>query len=112
MINIKNEFKIGDILYSSWGYDQTNIDFFKIKKFVGKTMIELVPIESKMVECDSPYEDRVVPYPAKEGKPFRRKIKFICSYLLSQPYVSINSYSSAHIWEGKPLAQTNPYYGH
>ena len=110
MINIKNEFKVGDILYSSWGYDQTNIDFFKVKKFAGKTMIELVPIESKMVECDSPYEDRVVPYPANEGKSFRRKIKGGDGEF--KPYVSINSFSSARCWEGKPLAQTNSYYGH
>lgn len=22
--------KVGDIFYSSWGYDQTNIDFYKV----------------------------------------------------------------------------------
>ncbi len=28
--------KVGDIFYTSWGYDQTNIDFFKIVKISGK----------------------------------------------------------------------------
>ena len=110
MKNRNTELEIGDILYSSWGYDQTNIDFFKVKKFVGKTMIELVPIESKIVESDSPYEDRVIPYLVNEGKPFRRKIKGGDGEF--KPYVSINSYSTAHHWEGRPLAQTNSYYGH
>lgn len=33
-----NEFKVGDILYQSWGYDQTNIDFFQITKVLNKTV--------------------------------------------------------------------------
>lgn len=99
------QLEVGDILYSSWGYDQTNIDFYKVKRFAGKTMIELVPIESQLTDKqDSPYQDMVVPYPAKEGKPFRRK--------LQGDYVNLNSYSGARFWDGKPLAQTNSYYGH
>ena len=27
----QNPYKVGDILYSSWGYDQTNINFYKDK---------------------------------------------------------------------------------
>jgi hypothetical protein len=100
------QLEVGDILYSSWGYDQTNIDFYKVKRLAGKTMVELVPIESKLAETlqNSPYQDMVVPYPANEGKPFRRKIQ--------GDYVRLNSYSGASLWDGKPLAQTNSYYGH
>lgn len=28
--------KVGDILYCTWGYDQTNVDFFEVVKVVGK----------------------------------------------------------------------------
>lgn len=28
--NMVNPFKVGDVLYNSWGYDQTNIDFFQV----------------------------------------------------------------------------------
>lgn len=28
--------KVGDIFYTSWGYDQTNTDFFKVVKISGK----------------------------------------------------------------------------
>ena len=97
--------KENDILYSSWGYDQTNIDFYKVKRLAGKTMVELVPIESKLCdEQNSAYTDMVMPYPANEGKPFRRKMK--------GDWVNLNSYSCARLWDGKPKEQTNSYYGH
>jgi hypothetical protein len=31
-----NPAKVGDILYTSWGYDQTNVDFFAVTKVSGK----------------------------------------------------------------------------
>lgn len=31
-----NPLKVGDILYTSWGYDQTNVDFFVVTKVSGK----------------------------------------------------------------------------
>lgn len=31
-------FVVGDILYSSWGYDQTNIDFYQVIKVTEKTI--------------------------------------------------------------------------
>lgn len=33
--------KLGDILESSWGYDQTNIDFYEITRLIGTTMVEI-----------------------------------------------------------------------
>lgn len=30
--------KVGDILYASWGYDQTNIDFFQVTAVTAKTV--------------------------------------------------------------------------
>jgi hypothetical protein len=31
LIEFKNKLKIGDVLYDSWGYEQTNVDFYIIK---------------------------------------------------------------------------------
>ena len=42
-----SKIKEGDIFYSSWGYDQTNIDYYKVTKLIGKASVELVPIESR-----------------------------------------------------------------
>lgn len=35
-ISIKDQIKEGDIFYSSWGYDQTNVDFFQVVGFTNK----------------------------------------------------------------------------
>lgn len=34
----KHNIKIGDIFYNSWGYDQTNIDFYQVVKTTDKTV--------------------------------------------------------------------------
>jgi len=35
----KHTFKVGDILYQSWGYDQTNIDFFQVVSILPKSVV-------------------------------------------------------------------------
>lgn len=34
----ENPFKVGEVLYQSWGYDQTNIDFFEIIEVLPKSV--------------------------------------------------------------------------
>ena len=99
----------GDILYASWGYEQTNIDFYKVKKLCGKTQVELVKIEKRQAdEQDSEYHISVIPYPASEyPKTFRRKV-----YNHTRPGVLVNTYKWATLWDGKPKAETHPHYGH
>lgn len=101
--------EVNDILYASWGYEQTNIDFYKVKRLVGKTMVELVKVANKMADNqDCEYSINVIPYPASEGKEiFRRKIKG-----KQNPYVRISTYKFAELWDGIPKAETHPYYGH
>ena len=55
--------KVGDIFCATWGYDQTNNDFFQVIALVGETSVrvrEVVPpvISSKATSWAS--EDRVV----------------------------------------------------
>ena len=103
--------KVGDIFYNSWGYDQTNIDYYKVKKLVGKASVILVPIENQIDEIKStPYTDAVMPYPAAEGEPMKKKIKYAYYDHYTTARIAINSYSNAMEWDGKPKAQTNSYY--
>lgn len=37
--NMKHSFEVGQIFYDSWGYDQTNIDFFKIIEVKEKSVV-------------------------------------------------------------------------
>lgn len=36
--SVENPYKVGDILCNSWGYDQTNVDFYQIVKTSGKSV--------------------------------------------------------------------------
>jgi len=57
--------EIGHILSASWGYDQTNIDYYKV---IRKTaaMVELRAIGQKFVEADSSMSEYVMPDPDNE----------------------------------------------
>lgn len=44
-----NPFKLGDILHHSWGYDQTNCDFYQVVG-VKKASVVLRPIGARTVE--------------------------------------------------------------
>jgi hypothetical protein len=37
--NFVNNFKVGDIVYDSWGYDQTNIDFYQVIEVKPKSVV-------------------------------------------------------------------------
>ncbi len=40
----------GDLLYASWGYDQTNIDFYQVIRLAGDRSVEVRKIGSKQVK--------------------------------------------------------------
>jgi hypothetical protein len=102
-------FAPGAILYSSWGYDQTNVDFYRVamrKEAGGHDWVRLEKIES--VETSDDTEERpatmtgrVVPAdPVKPigEKPILRKIHANGN----SPFVKINSYAFAYPWDGTP----------
>jgi hypothetical protein len=45
----KNPAKVGDVLCASWGYDQTNIDFYQVTAVKGK-MVEVKEVAGAHVE--------------------------------------------------------------
>lgn len=49
--NMAHNFKVDGILYDSWGYDQTNIDFYQIIE-VGAKSIKIRPIRSYYANDD------------------------------------------------------------
>jgi len=116
--------KVGDILYSSWGYDQTNIEFFKVVK-VSEFSVWIQEIGSKIVEVTGWAHEKVVPNGSPEYQvrnwdnvedafgnvnPFITKTHSISRHKIQYPtwqtekeyYVKLNSFSSASPWDGKP----------
>jgi len=98
---------VGDIFVSSWGYDQTNIDFYEVIKTTGKMAI-IRKLEKKIVKRSVPNE-YVMPVKGRyAGAPLRKKIQEYSG----KPKFKINSYANAYPWSGKPEASTMSQYGH
>ena len=94
---------VGDILYSSWGYDQTNVDFYEVVQVIGKA-VAIRQIEKRVVSGNE-YSEYVAPMPRKYIGPALKKIPRNNS-------VRLNSFSSAWLWDGKPKSQSGLYGGH
>lgn len=101
--------QVGDILSSSWGYDQTNVDFYEVRKVMG-SMIVLQKVENKIVR-DSVSTVYVVPALGQyKGAPIRRKVGPRWN---GEGYtVNISSYAGASKWDGTPMGQTAAGWGH
>jgi len=86
--------KVGDVLYSSWGYEQTNIDYYQVVALIGKTMVSVrkIACEREQTEWE---QGRSVPAVNQFiGEPMRRKIKKFDH--TGAGCVSITSYSLAY----------------
>jgi hypothetical protein len=111
--------KVGDILYSSWGYDQTNIEFFKVVK-VSEFSVWIQKVGSKVVEVTGWAHQNVVPTDSSEyevrvsdfDEPavYETRSYAIRRHKIQPSYsgygVSLNSYSAAFLWDGKPKGQS------
>ena len=42
--------KVGDIFYASWGYEQTNVDFFQVIALVGETSVRVREVCPTMID--------------------------------------------------------------
>jgi len=100
---------VGDILVSSWGYDQTNIDFYEVVAKTAK-MIAIREVEKKFVGPRGGPSEKVMPVPGRyTGRVLKKKPRAAWNGGVS---VKINSFASAYSWDGKPKHQTGWAYGH
>jgi len=95
--------KEGDILYCSWGYDQTQVDFYKVKEVVGNNRIKIVPMTA-IVAKQSTGADYMVAGEEK-GTPMLKVANG------RQNSVKITSFSNAYLWDGQPKYETAFGYG-
>ena len=49
--------KVGDILNSSWGYDQTNVDFYEVVEVKSKKTVVIQKIKRSIVEASQSLHD-------------------------------------------------------
>lgn len=66
---------VGDVLRCSWGYDQTNIDYYEVTGLIGKTMVEIREINCFSKETSWAQGESAPAAGQFIGKPMRRVAK-------------------------------------
>jgi hypothetical protein len=66
---------VGDVLRHSWGYDQTNIDYYEVTALIGSTMVEIRKIGSEGFDTAWMQGESVPMKGHYVGKPMRRVAK-------------------------------------
>jgi len=112
-LSFKNPAKVGDILVESWGYDQTNIDYYQVVK-VNKKSVQIRAINSHYLESDHFIQDKVKPAKNsfKDEKALTKIVKGGSSNDKNDYYVKMSSYSTASLWDNRPNYQTSIGFGH
>ena len=92
--NESQKYVPGAILYDSWGYEQTNIDFYIILERVNNTLTlqrigEFREYSSSMSGTKTPDPSKLI------DEPFKKRIS-------KNGYVNIESYSCTKIYNGTP----------
>ncbi|MCH9730656.1 MAG: hypothetical protein K0U84_13445 [Actinomycetia bacterium] len=78
---------VGDVLRCSWGYEQTNVDFYEVTRLAGKLSADLRPI-AQTRESTGDMTGYASPEPGNyTGPAFRRRV--------NDDSVRISSYSFA-----------------
>jgi hypothetical protein len=89
----------GKVVENSWGYDQTNIDYYMITKRNGQ-WVWLVPMTYATCEDTGFLQGKCTPGQVKAGiKPFRRKVHV---WQGQEQGIAIKSYGWCSLWDGKP----------
>lgn len=88
----QDSLKVGDVLQCSWGYDQTNIDYFEVTKLVGKRTVEIRKIACESVDTSFMQGQSVPTKGNYIGEPMRKQVS-------DNGSVRIYSFASAYKME-------------
>lgn len=96
----------GDILVCSWGYEQTNVDFYQVvdaSSAKSLMLCEIASADAAPTESEKALGDRGRCVAVKDsftGKPFR-------SMFSGDEYFKVSSHSRASKWDGRPKYWSN-----
>lgn len=103
-----HDIKVGDIFYTMWGYDQTNIDFYEVVAVRG-SRIDLKELHQQYVGHEGNYDSVV---PATGENRFKDDEIHTVSARADGTVTSLSSFEYPSKWDGKPKNQTDAYSGH
>jgi hypothetical protein len=102
--------KVGSIFVCSWGYDQTNIDFYEVVAKSGKATVKVRRTYTTVVESRA-YDCLVAPWPGQfYGDEILTKRLRESSY--GGVAFKVASYANAYLWDGRPRADNSGFGGH
>lgn len=97
---------VGSILTASWGYEQTNVDFYEVTALNGSTMVTLRQLETERDYSGTAMRGTAMPKPGQyraDRKPMRRKVTGTGTRHL---YVAVADRTWATPWDGTPRSFT------
>ena len=96
-----NPVKVNDIFYSSWGYDQTNIDFYMVVEVL-KSSVKVISIGEDRTYT-GPMQGTCVPNINDKGtKVMTKRINIFNN----KPSFKVASYASAYPYNNQPMCFT------
>lgn len=79
--NMKHNYKVGQVIYNSWGYDQTNINFYQVIEVKEKSIVLQEVSKSIVAGSEGFMSARVKPVEnAFIGEPILKKVVVSVSY--------------------------------
>jgi hypothetical protein len=103
--------EIGDIFRSSWGYGQTNVDFYQVVGLTPKS-VKLRMIQSKVEQTGAmsgqalPIKDAFYDWRSEmrgtDGVMTKKVKAYRNNKNQAEAYISISSFSGAWKWDGQP----------
>ena len=95
--NAPHDVQVGDVFCCSWGYDQTNIDYYEVTRVMG-AMVEIREIGCESVETEFMQGKSVPMRGSYIGEPIRKRVNMGGS----EPSLAVRSYANAY--RMKPIA--------
>jgi hypothetical protein len=95
--HIADKIELGAILVSSWGYDQTNVDFYVVVGMTAK-MVQMLPLK-RISRSEEGCSSMAGTTTAAQEADFRSEI--LKKKIQPNNWIRLTSFSSAHLWDGK-----------
>lgn len=96
--HIASKMEVGAILVSSWGYEQTNVDFYVVIEMTAK-MVKMLALKRISRQEDEGFSSMAGTTTATQEADFRAEI--IKKKFRSDNYIKFETYKSGHLWDGR-----------
>ena len=104
-----HDLKAGDIMVCSWGYDQTNVDWYRVKKVTGKATVLLVKISGISFHPNTPEKKVVYRDMSCHSKPdLESKESDVSQHRFNEAIQGIRftPHQIAKKWDGQPTRES------